>query len=314
LKVLVTGGAGFIGSSLVRQIAASGIEVNTLDCILGKGVSREHKLRRWNSLKNVSNVTRFELDLRHDDLSAALDGVTHVVNEAALPGMSDSWNQVAKYLDCNATATGRLIEACDPHTIEKFVQISTSSVYGMNAVGDESMPTHPYSPYGVTKLAGEHLSMAYFRNFEFPTVVLRYFSVYGPEQRPDMAYHIFAEKMLRGEEIIIYGNGSQTRSNTYIDDCVNATILAVSKGQPGEIFNIGGGETISLLEALELLANSLGIRPKIVFKKSRPGDQLHTKANFSKAAELLGYSPQVKPDIGLTNQGVWHRQLIEATS
>ena len=150
------------------------------------------------------------------------------------------------------------------------MQASTSSVYGRDAVGDESLPTRPVSPYGVTKLAAEHLLLAQVAAFDFPAVILRYFSVYGPRQRPDMAYHIFIDAVLRGEPITVYGDGLQSRSNTFVTDCVRGTIDAMQQAATGEIFNLAGGEEITLLRAVELIADAAGRTPKIRYEEAGP--------------------------------------------
>jgi nucleoside-diphosphate-sugar epimerase len=179
-------------------------------------------------------------------------------------------------------------------------------VYGKFAVGDESRPLQPASPYGLTKLAAENLLMAHFSNFGFPVVVLRYFSIYGPRQRPDMAYHIFIESILDGLPITVFGDGEQSRSNTYVDDCVDATVSALHRGRVGEAYNIGGGELLKLCDAIDMIGDLTGRTPVIVREATRPGDQRITRADTSKARAELGYEPSVLPREGLERQLVWH--------
>ncbi|MCA1572324.1 MAG: NAD-dependent epimerase/dehydratase family protein [Chloroflexi bacterium] len=186
--------------------------------------------------------------------------------------------------------------------MQRLVHASTSSVYGANAVGDESMPTRPISPYGITKLAAEHLILANMERLGLPSVILRYFSIYGPRQRPDMAYNIFIEAIRSQRPITVYGDGQQTRSSTYVSDCVAATITALENAEAGEIYNIGGGETISLLEALQVIAGAMDASPQIVHEAARPGDQRHTAADTSKARKAFGYTATVPPDVGLPRQ------------
>jgi nucleoside-diphosphate-sugar epimerase len=186
------------------------------------------------------------------------------------------------------------------------VVASTSSVYGVEAVGDEDRPTEPSSPYGITKLAAEKLVLAHVALHGLPATIIRYFSIYGPRQRPDMAYHRFIEAMLDGEAISVYGDGEQTRSNTYVDDAVDGTIRALERGAVGGIYNIGGGRTISLNEAIALIAGHLGVEPIIRREPARPGDQRHTSADVSRASTALGYRPAVEPADGLARQVAWH--------
>ena len=201
MKVLVTGAAGFIGSAVVRELAAREVQVVALDGLLGGLYPSEEKAQRWEHLAEIPGVHRIMLDLRDDDLAALPKDITHVLNEAAMPGLGPSWSDFDLYSSCNLSAVARLIEQSKNWPLEKFVQISTSSVYGRMAVGDESLPTLPVSPYGATKLAAEHLLMAHWRDSGFPATVLRYFSVYGPGQRPDMAYRKFIAKALSNKPI-----------------------------------------------------------------------------------------------------------------
>ena len=175
------------------------------------------------------------------------------------------------------------------------------------------MPTRPVSPYGVTKLAAEYLLLAYRKTFGLPISILRYFSVYGPRQRPDMAYNIFTEAMLDGRPITVFGDGRQSRSNTYIDDCVRATVTAVESGPVGQILNIGGGEVLSVLEAIDIIGAILGVRPHLEFREARHGDQRHTAADINKANTLLGYHPLVSPVEGLQRQVEWQQRQRHVT-
>jgi nucleoside-diphosphate-sugar epimerase len=181
-------------------------------------------------------------------------------------------------------------------------------VYGQFAVGDEQEPREPYSPYGVTKLAAENLVLAHARNFGLDVTVLRYFSLYGPRQRPDMGYHIFCETLLDGRAVTIFGDGRQTRSNTHVADAVSATVAALRVPTSGEVMNVAGGQTIELLEAVHVLADELGVRPEIRFASPRPGDQRATAGDSSKARDLLQWTPSVDIIEGLQGQARWHRE------
>lgn len=306
MKVLVTGAAGFIGSHLSEALLAAGHQVVGVDCFTDYYA---RALKESNLAAATSRVEyRFiEADLRSADLGPVLDGVEVVVNLAATPGLVLSWEDFDAYQSCNVVAVHRLINACTRAGVRLFVQASTSSVYGATATGDETRPTRPVSPYGVTKLAAEHLLGAHHETFGFPVVILRYFSIYGPRQRPDMAYRIFAERLLRGEQITVYGDGLQTRGNTYVDDCVGATIAAVERGTPGDVLNIGGGEPVALLRAVELLARALHVDPVIEHLPARAGDQRDTIADTTRAQAVLGWTPLVGPEEGLSRFADWMR-------
>lgn len=249
-----------------------------------------------------------EADLRYDDLDDIFEGADAIIHEAGMAGLGPSWNDLETYLSCNIAATERVAKAALAAGVQKFIQISTSSVYGKDATGGEDSPLTPFSPYGVSKLAAEHLLHAYRANFGLPLTVLRYFSIYGPRQRPDMAYHKFIESVLDDQPISVYGDGFQTRTNTYVDDCVNGTLLALEHGADGETYNIGGGVSLSLLEAIEIIGEACGRKPKIEFAPERRGDQRHTAANIDKATRELGYVPIMNPDDGLHHQVAWHRR------
>ncbi len=305
MNVMVTGAAGFVGSSLSEALIAAGHQVVGVDCFVPY-YDRAVKESNLAGLRLDPSFTFHEIDLRTADLTEALDGVEAVVHLAAMPGLAKSWTDVELYSSCNIVATARLVDACRGRALHRFVHISTSSVYGAEANGDETMPLRPASPYGITKLAAEHLVLANTDQFGLPGVILRYFSIYGPRQRPDMGYNLFCEALLDERPITIFGDGSATRSNTYIDDCVRGTVLGLQFGRVGEAYNIGGGEVIGLLEAINVLAKVAGVTPNLIFGDKRPGDQKSTQADCSKAAEHLGYQATVGPVEGLARQFAWH--------
>jgi nucleoside-diphosphate-sugar epimerase len=191
-----------------------------------------------------------------------------------------------------------------------FVHASTSPVYGRDATGDEQTPLNPISPYGATKLAAERLALAYHTEFGVPSVVLRYFSVYGPRQRPDMGYHIFIRRVLRGEPVVVYGDGEQTRGNTFIADCVRATLLAAGRGRPGQVYNVGGGEARSVRWVLATIQELTGRRAIIEHAPRRPGDQQHTMADVSKMRRDFGFEPRTPLRDGLAAQIAWQRDQL----
>ena len=306
-KVLVTGAAGFIGSSVVRSLSSLGVDTVAIDGLLGGLYPAEEKKQRFAEIAELPGVTVHQLDIRRDDFSDIGGGVTHIINEAAMPGLGLSWSDFELYATCNLSAVARLIDMARNWPIQRFIQISTSSVYGKLAVGDESLPTLPVSPYGATKLAAEHLALAHWRDSSFPVSVLRYFSVYGPGQRPDMAYRKFIARALAGETIDVYGDGSQSRSNTYIDDCVAATVSALEKAEPGEIYNISGGTERSLLDALRIIEEQAGQGLNLNFLPRARGDQDRTMGDSQKAVQTLGLTNTISLEEGLARQVKWQR-------
>lgn len=303
---MVTGAAGFVGSHLVEALAARGDEVVAVDCLLSDSYSAAIKAENLQSLAGLPGVECRNVDLRTDDLAAVVAGADAVVNEAAMPGLMKSWTDFDVYVGCNLLAVERLLVAVERAGVGRIVQISTSSVYGRFAVGDENLPTEPFSPYGVSKLAAEKLVLAHVANFGLDAVILRYFSLYGPRQRPDMGYHLFCEAMLDGRPITVFGDGRQRRSNTYVSDAVSATVAALDRGSAGDVVNICGDETVELLDAIAVLADELGVEPILEFAQPRPGDQRDTSGDATRARRILRWSPQVPVDVGLRRQAAWH--------
>jgi UDP-glucuronate 4-epimerase len=306
MRVVVTGAAGFIGSHLSERLLEAGHDVVGVD---GFVETYPASVKRRN-LVGPMGWPRFhfvEADLRTADLVAVIADADAVVHLAAAAGLMRSWQDFELYETCNILAVHRLLEAIRTTGVQRLVHVSTSSVYGTDAVGDESLPLRPVSPYGVTKLAAEQLIRAYGETYDLPWVVLRYFSIFGPRQRPDMGYHLFAEALLDGRVITVFGDGRQSRSNTYITDCVTGTAAALDGAHDGEVYNIGGGEEIDVLAAIEALADSLDVEPRIEHGPPRPGDQRRTVADCSKAAAHFGYRPSVGAREGLALQAAWHR-------
>ena len=268
MKCLVTGAAGFIGSHLCERLLHDGHDVTGLDAFIPY-YPRAIKEANLTLFRAHPRFTWRQLDLRTDDLSDTLDGVEVVFHLAAMAGLPRSWTQFGLYESCNISGTFRLLEAArNCSTLERFVYVSTSSVYGRYSSGDETLPTRPISPYGVTKLAAENLCRAFSDEHGLPLVVLRYFSVYGPRQRPDMGYHQFIAAMLRNEPVTVFGDGLQMRGNTYIDDCVAATVMAL-EATPGETYNVGGGESASVWDILQKLEAIIGRKPTVIRRPAR---------------------------------------------
>jgi UDP-glucuronate 4-epimerase len=310
MRVLVTGAAGFIGANVCARLLDEGHEVVGLDAFIPyypRPLKEEHLLR----LRDERRFRFVEADLRDADLTPLVADAEAIVHLAAMPG--NRWDLFDLYMGCNLKATERLVEAL--RTVgegerRRLVQISTSSVYGTEACGDEQTPLRPVSPYGITKLAAEQLALSYGASFGLQVVVLRYFSMYGPGQRPDMAYHIWIDALLRGEPIAILGDGEQTRGNTFIDDGVTGTLLALQGGHPGEVYNIGGGVPISMNAAIALLEELTGRVAERRYRPARLGDQRNTLADIGKAREHFGYAPQTSPRDGLGAQVAWQRGLL----
>jgi nucleoside-diphosphate-sugar epimerase len=311
MRVLVTGAAGFIGSHVCERLVADNHDVVGLDAFIPY-YPREIKESNLANLRGEPRFHFVEADLRDGGLESLVADSDAIIHLAAMAGPA-SWDQFDRYVSCNVTGTQRLLEAArqagNPDQ-RRFIQVSTSSVYGTDARGNEDAPLHPASPYGITKLAAEQLAFAYQRAFGLPVVALRYFSIYGPRQRPDMAYNIFIRALLRKEPIVIFGDGEQSRGNTYIDDCVAGTIQALASGKPGTAYNIGGGVTITLNAAIAIIEDAVGVKATRQYTAARTGDQRHTLADISRARADFGYDPRVNPDEGLRAQVDWQRSLM----
>ncbi len=310
-KCLVTGAAGFVGSHLCEELIARGHEVVGVDAFIPY-YPRPLKETNLRSLLTAKRFAFHELDLRYDDLSPVVDRCDVIFHEAAMAGLMKSWSDFDLYASCNMIGTKRLLEAARAQkTLPHFIHVSTSSVYGKSATGSEDMPLSPFSPYGITKVGAEQLCRAFEANFGLPITILRYFSVYGPRQRPDMAYNILIRCLKTGEPFTMFGDGTQTRSNTYVADCVAATVLAFEKRESsaGETFNVGGGEVIALNEAIAHLEEFAGKKIVIDRQAPRPGDQQHTSANIDKIKRVLGYNPKTPVRAGLKAQFDWQKSL-----
>ena len=321
MRCLVTGVAGFIGSHLAESLVAQGHTVIGVDAFIPY-YPRTIKEQNLSELRQNPNFSFQELDLRTAPLQPLLDGIEVVFHEAATPGLLLSWQDFELYETCNILTTQRLLEACrqtkgqvtnSSNSSSKVILASTSSIYGADVTGPETTKAQPVSPYGITKLAGEHLALAYYHNFGIPVSILRYFSVYGPRQRPDMGYYRFIEAIAKDKVITVFGDGKQTRTNTYVTDIVRATILAARPAdrpadeqfQVGEAFNIGGRDEINVLEVLQLLEELIGKKARIEWAASRPGEQSRTVANITKAQQMLGWEPRVGIKEGLAAQIAW---------
>lgn len=314
LMSLVTGAAGFIGSHLCERLLREGHGVVGLDAFC------DYYPRRLKE-KNLAPCLvhpqfRFlELDLIRADLAPIVREADQIFHQAGQPGVRPSWGKdFDVYVDCNIRATQRLLEAAKGSSrLRRFVFASSSSVYGDTRdlpVREASLP-QPFSPYGVTKLAAEHLCGLYHANHGVPTVALRYFTVYGPRQRPDMGFNKFIQAALQDRPIVVYGDGEQTRDFTYVADVVEANWLALQGAAAGKIFNIGGGSSCSLNQVLGTLEEILGRPIRREHRPAQPGDVRHTWADTSRARDHLGFAPRVSLREGLASEVAWLRTEME---
>lgn len=311
MKALVTGGAGFIGSHLSERLLDQGAEVTAIDCFTDY-YPRPLKEANIAGLRGRPGYRLVETSIADADLSALLDGVTHVFHLAAQAGVRKSWGREFQvYTALNVDATQILLEACVGRPIERLVYASSSSVYGDNVPLPmrEDVPLHPVSPYGVTKLAAEHLCYLYHVNHGVPTVSLRYFTVYGPRQRPDMGFNRFFTAILEGRPLTQYGDGLQTRDFTFVADAALATATAAVRGVPGRVYNIGGGSRVSLREVFGLLAKVTGREIGVELQPPQKGDMRDTYADTTLARTDLGFQPSVNLEDGLRAMYRW----MEAT-
>jgi nucleoside-diphosphate-sugar epimerase len=307
MRALVTGVAGFIGSTLAGRLLADGADVVGIDCFTDY-YPRPIKERNLSSLAGCERFRFVESRIQDADLGGLLSDRTHVFHLAAQAGVRKSWgHDFSIYTVNNIEATQTLLEACATLALERVVYASSSSVYGDHVpmpMREDALP-QPVSPYGVSKLAAEQLCYLYFANFGVPAVSLRYFTVYGPRQRPDMGFHKFLRATIRGEPITLYGDGEQTRDFTFVADAVSATVAAATQGIPGRVYNIGGGSRVSINDVLELVGRVAGRRPFITVDPVQKGDMRHTYADTSLARADLGFSPAVGLEEGLTAEYQW---------
>ncbi|MBD2295474.1 NAD-dependent epimerase/dehydratase family protein [Anabaena sphaerica FACHB-251] len=312
-KIIVTGAAGFIGSHLVNILLQQGEEVIGIDEF---NDYYDPLLKRKNlaTFENSPNFTLVEGDIQFLDLSKLFQDVEIVYHQAAQAGVRNSWGQGFRaYTERNINTTQVLLESAkDAPNLRRLVFASSSSVYGdaETLPTDEEISPKPVSPYGITKLAAERLCGLYHKNFGVPFVSLRYFTVYGPRQRPDMAFHKFFKAVLQDEAIPVYGDGQQTRDFTFISDIVAANLAAGSLPEAvGEIFNVGGGSRVVLAEVLDTMAEIVGKPIKRNHIDKAMGDARHTAADVSKAQKILGYRPQVSLREGLQQEWEWVKSL-----
>jgi nucleoside-diphosphate-sugar epimerase len=307
MKALVTGVAGFIGSHLAERLLEAGHQVVGIDGFT-ESYPREVKAGNIASLSERRNFRFVETTIHDAPWPRLLDGVTHVFHLAGRPGARGGWGgDFAVYTRNNVDATQILLEACASVPLERVVYASSASVYGERAalpMREDDLP-QPLSPDGVTKLAAEHLCILYHAAYGVPAVSLRYFTVYGPRQRPDMAFHRYLYALLRGHPIAVYGDGDQTRDFTFVEDAVSATVAAGRAGAPGRVYNVGGGTRASLNDAIELMARCAGRRPTVQRHAAQRGDVRDTCADITRARTDLGFVPTVTLEKGIQAEYQW---------
>ncbi len=308
---IVTGVAGFIGSSLAQRLLENGVDVVGVDCFIDY-YARWMKEKNLLPLRDFSNFKFIEKNIIDLDFDSVLEGVDGIYHQAAQAGVRDSWGKDFEiYTTNNILATQKLLEAVKGKNI-RIVYASSSSVYGETQkfpMSEDDLP-RPVSPYGVSKLAAEHLCLLYWKNFGVETVSLRYFTVYGPRQRPDMAFHRFLKAIMTDGEIELYGDGEQTRDFTFIKDVVDANLLAMKKGKPGAVYNIGGGSRVSINHVLLRMKSLLGKKARVKRMERQKGDVMHTFADTTRARNELGFEPKTALDDGLAAQVDWLKKNI----
>jgi len=312
-RVVVTGAAGFIGSHLCDRLLADGHEVVGIDSFTDY-YARDIKEANLEAARKHSNFKVVEADLVTAGVSQALSGASVVFHLAGQPGVRPSWGSMFDpYVQANIVATQRLLETLREIPIKRLVFASSSSIYGdaeMFPTKETALP-RPVSPYGMTKLAAEHLAFVYMRNFQIPVTTLRYFTVYGPRQRPDMAFCRFMEALVEHQEIGIFGDGEQTREFTYVSDAVDGTVKAATADVAGQIINLGGGSRVTVNRVLDTLEDISHIKARRKYLPVAPGDPRHTGASINLARERLGWEPRVSLHDGLTRQWRWFLESRE---
>lgn len=315
-EVVVTGCAGFIGSTVTEALLELGCRVTGVDCLTDY-YDPLLKQENLSGFRDNPAFTFIQDDLNDVDPVALLTGKVACFHLAAQAGVRASWGEYfSEYLARNVMATQRLLEACKiggvKQSLKRFVYSSSSSVYGDQEhlpVTEKALP-QPRSPYGVTKMAAEHLCVLYSMNFSVPTSSLRYFTVFGPRQRPDMAFRIFIETALDGQPFQVYGDGSQTRDFTYVGDAVRSNLLAVACDNSWEVFNTGGGSRMVFSETLDMLTGLLkervpGIEPVIQYTETAKGDVKDTFADRQHVEKTIGYKPTITFAEGLAREVDW---------
>ena len=307
MKAIVTGAAGFIGSHLSESLVQAGHTVVGID-VFTDYYPRERKEQNLAALRKADRFTLIETALADADWPHLLNDVTWIFHLAAQAGVRKSWGRdFHVYTVNNVEGTQILLEACKGRSIERLVYASSSSVYGDDVPlpMNETVRPQPVSPYGVTKLSAEQLCHLYYVNYGVPAVSMRYFTVYGPRQRPDMGFHKFFVAAMRNEPVTVFGDGRQTRDFTYVSDAVAATASASTRGTPGAVYNIGGGSRVELLDVFELIGRITGRPLRLKMLEPQAGDMRDTYADTARARTELAFAPAVTLEQGLRAQFQW---------
>ena len=305
---LVTGVAGFVGSHLAERLLKDGWQVRGVDCFTNT-YARSIKEQNLAAAKGHPRFSLEEVDLAKAELREVVSGSDVVFHLAGQAGVRSSWGtEFEIYTERNILATQRLLEVSREEGLHCLVYASSSSIYGDTKalpVSEDTLPL-PVSPYGVSKLAAEYLCRLYCTNYGLPTVSVRYFTVYGPRQRPDMAFHRLIRAILKNESFPLYGDGKQTRDFTFVSDAVEATVRAAS-AEPGSVFNVGGGSRVTLNEVIAMIEELAGKRARIERQRKQAGDVRHTWADTSRIRDAIGFEPQVALREGLEREVAWLR-------
>ncbi len=311
MLTLVTGAAGFVGSHLAETLLARGDEVLGIDSFTSY-YNLQQKRDNIRSLLRHGAFQFVEVDLRTAPLQEFVDGVDVIFHQAAQPGVRSSWGAFESYVQHNVVATQRVLDAARAAQVRKVVYASSSSIYGNTShypTREDEIP-RPHSPYGVTKLAGEHLVRLYGQNWGLPTVALRYFTVYGPRQRPDMAMHRLIESAFTGRRFSLYGTGSQIRDFTFVSDVADANLRSADIDvPPGTVLNVAGGGSTTMASLIELVGELAGSPVNVERLPEQAGDVERTGGDTTAAETLLGWRPRVDVREGLTAQIAWHRSV-----
>ena len=312
----MTGVAGFIGSHLAEELVKRGHKVIGIDCFTDY-YPRAIKEVNIHNLVKSQNFNFLERDILDLDLIKLLKGADAIFHEAAQPGVRKSWGvNFSTYVKRNILSTQALLEASKKSSLKYFVYASSSSIYGdseMYPTKEDTIPK-PISPYGVTKLACEHLCNAYLNSFGLPVVILRYFTVYGPRQRPDMAFNKFIRSVLMNTNITVYGDGLQTRDFTFVSDIIEANMLILKNEIHDGIFNIGGGTKTTINDVIQILETLTGKDVNMEHTSSEKGDVKHTCADITRAKRILGFRPKIGIKEGLSREIEWLQTHLDLFS
>lgn len=311
MSYLVTGAAGFIGSHVVEELLNQNHKVVGIDAMLDDSYSKKIKFDNLVTARSHENFTFVQIDLLNSKLSEILEDIEYVIHLAAMPGLTKSWENPQLYINQNISATLNLLLSLNISKLRKFTYASTSSVYGSKVKPEMlNQSLNPVSPYGVTKLAAEHLLQCYMSARGLPLIVLRLFSVYGPRQRPDMGFHKLIDSIMNNRTFIRYGDGTQERTNTYVKDVSRVIVEATMKCNTGDILNVSGQEQVSFNRIIQLIEQKLNAKARILVAEEREGEQETTDGRFSSAWDSLNLEPHYNLDYGLSKQIEWQIQKL----